>query len=35
MRNNLIVASLLVTSVLFAQEKEFSKKTKDSIERVQ
>jgi Fe(3+) dicitrate transport protein len=31
MRNNLIVASLLVTSVLFAQEKNFQK-TKDSIE---
>jgi Fe(3+) dicitrate transport protein len=31
MRNNLIVASLLVTSVLFAQEKNFQKK-KDSIE---
>ena len=32
MRNNIIVASLLVTSVLFAQEKEFSKNQKDSIE---
>jgi Fe(3+) dicitrate transport protein len=32
MRNIIIVASLLVTTVLFAQEKEISKKKKDSIE---
>ena len=32
MKNNLIVASLLVTSVMFAQEKELSKTQKDSIE---
>ena len=32
MRNNIIAASLLVTSALFAQEKELSKTQKDSIE---
>jgi Fe(3+) dicitrate transport protein len=34
MRNNLIVASLLVTSVVFAQQKQLSKTQKDSIENL-
>ena len=32
MRNNIVAISLLVTSALFAQEKELSKTQKDSIE---